>query len=120
MEHCVRLLSKDARLVRDQTIAVYKSPIRQKGSRVPFTPGEAVLLYYKEQKSKLETRWRNPVVVTGHANEFGFTYNLRQVNGKKIRGQFHGDDLRKFPFQRGIPDTSIRGRISRLSDTSEA
>ena len=78
-----------------------------------FTPGQAVMLYHKERKGKLEPHWRGPFVVTGHANEFGVTYKLRQVNGKKIRGQFHGDDLRKFrlregylipPFEAAFPD----------------
>jgi len=66
-----------------------------------FTPGEAVMLWFKKKKGKLKPQWRGPFVVTGYANEFGITYAIRQLTGKRIKGSFHGDHLRKFRLREG-------------------
>ncbi|SLM38554.1 Ribonuclease H-like domain [Lasallia pustulata] len=54
-------------------------------------PGEFVFLHQRES-TKLGPRWRGPFVIA-RAGEHG-SFHLQQVNGRRIKRTFHGDDLR--------------------------
>lgn len=57
--------------------------------------GSFVMLYQKKT-GKLEPRWRGPFVVYAYGSDRQLSYQLRQLNGRRIRGKFHGDHLRQF------------------------
>jgi hypothetical protein len=60
-----------------------------------FVPGQVVMLWDttvgKTVGNKLHPHWRGPFKVTGYAGDHKKTYIVAQVNGKRIRGTFHGN-----------------------------
>ena len=60
-----------------------------------FSSGDLVVVY-QERAGKLEPRWRGPFAIGGFGGEHGVTYQLRQLNGRRIRGTFHGNHLKQF------------------------
>lgn len=72
-----------------------------RGVRVAlFTTGTLVMLYQKDT-GKLQPRWRGPFQIHGFSSDRKITYTLVQLNGKKIRGTFHGDHLKQFVPREG-------------------
>ena len=65
-----------------------------------FSSGDLVVLY-QEKTGKLEPRWRGPFAVEGFGGKHGITYQLRQLNGRRIRGTFHGNHLKQFTPRSG-------------------
>ena len=55
--------------------------------------GDLVLLHQKES-TKLGARWRGPFVVDKPGDHASF--RIRQINGRRIKRTFHGDDLQVF------------------------
>lgn len=60
--------------------------------------GDLVLLHQKES-TKLGARWRGPFVV--HKPGEHASFHIRQINGRRIKRTYHGDDLRVFQPQTG-------------------
>ena len=66
-------------------------------------------MLFQKDTGKLEPRWRGPFKVAEYGSH-GVFYLLVQLNGRKIRGSFHGDHLKKFVPRTGHltgPSTSI-------------
>ena len=57
--------------------------------------GSYVMLYQKNA-GKVMPRWRGPFIVAEYSSERQLSYRLRQLNGRRIRGKFHGDHLKTF------------------------
>ncbi len=57
--------------------------------------GDLVMLY-QESTRKLEPRWRGPFRISKYGGTHGRSFLLRQLNGRGIRGSFHGDHLKHF------------------------
>ena len=57
--------------------------------------GDLVMLYQKHT-GKLEPRWRGPFRIFDYGGSHGKSFTLQQLNGREIRGSFHGDHLKKF------------------------
>lgn len=67
--------------------------------KVRFNPDELVMLWDISKKgigAKLSPRWRGPFVVESLAGDHDISYKIRQINGKAIKGSFHGNHLRQF------------------------
>ena len=86
-----------------------------------FEPGDLAMIYQKNTK-KLEPRWRGPFSVEGFASIRGVSYTLRQLNGRKIKGSFHGNHLKSFIPREAhladhsnafLPEQTIRARKRR-------
>ena len=58
-------------------------------------PGDLVMLY-QEHSGKLQPRWRGPFQISAYGGSHGLSFCLKQLNGRKIRGKFHGDHLKTF------------------------
>lgn len=52
-------------------------------------------MLYQERTGKLEPRWRGPFIIAGYSNH-SVLYTIKQINGRGIRGTFHGDHLKLF------------------------
>ncbi|KAM0800623.1 hypothetical protein BDR22DRAFT_889337 [Usnea florida] len=76
--------------------------------RVVHHLGDLVMLYQKDT-GKLEPRWRGPFRITNYGGSHNLSFKLQQLNGRWIRGTFHGDHLKTF-----IPRT---GYLTDPSDT---
>lgn len=71
---------------------------------VAFSTGDLVFLH-QERSNKLEPRWRGPFKISG-VGVHGVSYTIQQVNGRKIKGTFHGDHLKAFKRRTGhLSDT---------------
>jgi hypothetical protein len=57
--------------------------------------GDYVMLHQKDT-AKLEPRWRGPFALAAPGGSHGISWKLRQLNGRAIRGTFHGDHLKRF------------------------
>ena len=57
--------------------------------------GDLVMLYQKDV-GKLQPRWRGPFRVSGYGGTHGISFTIQQLNGRGIRGVFHGDHLKTF------------------------
>ena len=57
--------------------------------------GDLVMLHQKTAP-KLHPRWRGPFRIHGLGGTHQISYTLRQLNGQRIRGAFHRDDLKPF------------------------
>ena len=66
--------------------------------------GDYVMLYQKET-GKLEARWRGPFVITGYGGTHGVSFIISQLNGRRIKGTFHGDHLKVFQPRFGYLST---------------
>lgn len=62
---------------------------------------EDLMILYQEKSEKLKPRWRGPFIIQGFGREHEISYHIKQLNGRKIRGTFHGNHLKVF-----IPKTS--------------
>ena len=60
--------------------------------------GDLILLHQKES-AKLEAQWRGPFVVTRPGDHASF--HIQQIDGRRIKRTFHGDDLQVFQPQTG-------------------
>jgi hypothetical protein len=69
-------------------------------SRATHHPNDLVMLYQKKT-GKLEPRWRGPFRISGYGGSHGISFTLVQLNGRKIRGSFHGDHLKTFTPRTG-------------------
>ena len=66
--------------------------------------GMLVLLHQKEG-NKLEPRWRGPFMISNAGDHTSFS--LKQLNGRRVKRTYHGDDLRQFIPREGhlaLPD----------------
>jgi len=55
-----------------------------------------LVMVYQKNTGKLEPRWRGPFKVVGYGGTHGVSFVLQQLNGRKIRGTFHGDYLKTY------------------------
>lgn len=62
---------------------------------------ETWLFCIKRKAGKLEPRWRGPFVIHGSGGEHGVSYQLRQLNERRIRGTIHGNHLKELVPQSG-------------------
>lgn len=74
---------------KEQEAARYNKGVRLR----VFAPGDLVMLYQKDA-GKLQPRWRGPFRVDSFGSERELSYVLRQLNGRLIRGTFHGNHLK--------------------------
>ena len=86
--------------VKQLTIAHQEKTSRRydRGIRVALHQiGDLVMLWQNpDQVPKLGNRWRGPFQISGYGGTHGRTFTLKQLNGSKIRGTFHGDHLKTF------------------------
>ena len=57
--------------------------------------GDLVMLYQKDA-GKLQPRWRGLFRINGYGGSHGVSFTLQQLNGRGIKGAFHGDHLKRF------------------------
>lgn len=57
--------------------------------------GGTVMLFQKGT-GKLQPRWRGPFKISNYGGSHGTSFTLKQLNGRGIKGTFHGDDLKAF------------------------
>lgn len=57
--------------------------------------GDMVMLFQKDV-GKLQPRWRGPFRIKGYGGSHGISFTLQQLNGRGIKGTFHGDHLKTF------------------------
>lgn len=57
---------------------------------------EDLVMLYQENSGKLKPRWRGPFRISGYGGAHATSFTLQQLNGRRIRGAFHGDHLKKF------------------------
>ncbi len=81
-------LSKQQKL---RMAARYDRGVRQ----VSHNFGDLVMLWQKDV-GKLQARWRGPFKISGHGGTHGRSFTLEQLNGRRIKGTFHGDHLKTF------------------------
>ncbi len=60
----------------------------------PLDINDMVMLHQKSA-GKLEPRWRGPFRIA-QCGDHEVSYQLVQLSGRKIRGMFHGDHLKRF------------------------
>ena len=84
----VRQLSHER---KEQEAIRYNRRIKQ----VTHHIGDLIMLHQKNTK-KLEPRWRGPFRISGYGGSHGVSFRLQQLNGRMIRGTFHGDHLKAF------------------------
>lgn len=58
-------------------------------------------MIYQKKTNKLEPRWRGPYRITGYGGSHQHSFTLAQLNGRKIKGNFHGDHLKVFVPREG-------------------
>lgn len=58
-------------------------------------------MVYRKRTGKLEPRWRGPFKISGLGGVLGLCWKIEQLNGRQIRGGFHGDHLKHFPERTG-------------------
>ena len=69
-----------------------------------FANKDLVMLHQKAS-GKLQPRWRGPFRVEGFGSDRQLSYVLRQLNGRLIRGTFHGNHLKRFNPRTGYLST---------------
>ena len=71
-------------------------------------PGDLAMLYQKNV-GKLQPRWRGPFLIEAFGGDHGVSYTIRQIGGRRIKGAFHSDHLRKFTPRTGhlIPQLEL-------------
>lgn len=57
---------------------------------------DTMVMIYQKRTAKMEARWRGPFRITGYGGVHGLSGEVSQLNGRKIRGTFHGDHLKPF------------------------
>lgn len=77
---------------KDKMEAEYNKGIIRRDT---FVRGDLVMIYQKDT-GKLQPRWRGPFLVAGPGGAHERSYSLEQFNGRKIRGSFHGNHLKRF------------------------
>lgn len=65
-----------------------------------FSAGDLVMLHQKTS-GKLQPRWRGPFRIDSFATDRQLSYIIRQLNGRLIRGSFHGNHLKRFTPRTG-------------------
>ena len=88
---------------KEQEAIRYNKGVKQATHHV----GDLVMLHQKNT-NKLEPRWRGPFRISGYGGSHGVSFRIQQLNGRMIRGTFHGDHIKTF-----VP------RAGYLSDRSE-
>ena len=68
--------------------------------RIVHEIGSLVMLYQKKH-TKLAPRWRGPFRIQGYGGTHQLSFVLVQLNGRKIRGTFHGNHLKIFKPRTG-------------------
>jgi len=53
-------------------------------------------MLHQKTSGKLQPRWRGPFRIQDYGGSHTRSFVLKQLNGRKIRGAFHGDDLKRF------------------------
>lgn len=75
---------------------------------------DSLVMVYQKKVGKLEARWRDVFRVTGSGDVHGRTWVISQLNGRRIRGTYHGDHLKPFYVREGYLST---GKSFRESQT---
>ena len=55
-----------------------------------------LVMVYQKNTGKLQPRWRGPFKISGYGGSHGVSFTLKQLNGRGIKGTFHGDHLKLF------------------------
>ena len=90
------VVSETTKRHREDEAARYNRGIR----RVEHHIGDLAMLYQKNT-GKLQARWRGPFRVSGYGGTHGTSFTLKQLNGRGIKGTFHGDHLKTFIPRQG-------------------
>ncbi len=61
-----------------------------------FSNPPVLAMLHQKSGSKMKERWRGPFRVRGYEGTHSTSFTLEQLNGNKIRGSFHEDDLKQF------------------------
>ena len=69
-------------------------------TRVIHHIGDLVMLF-QEKAGKLQPRWRGPFKISGYGGAHAKSFVLQQLNGRHIRGSFHGDHLKLYTPRTG-------------------
>ncbi len=68
---------------------------------------EDLAMLYQKNTGKLEARWRGPFRIKDYGGTHGHSFVLQQLNGRRIRGTFHGDYLKAFVPRTGYLATDF-------------
>jgi hypothetical protein len=97
------VVTETTRRRREQDVHRYGKGIK----RVIHNIGDMVMLFQKDV-GKLQPRWRGPFRINGYGGSHGVSFILQQLNGRGIKGTFHGDHLKTFqPRTDYLTDTSL-------------
>lgn len=60
-----------------------------------------LVMVYQKRTVKLEPQWRGPFRIVGLGGTRGVSWRISQLNGRGIRGTYHGDHLKPFRPRQG-------------------
>jgi hypothetical protein len=78
-----------------------------RGVRPVYHQLQDLVMLHQKISGKLQPRWRGPFRIQDYGGSHGKSFVLRQLNGRKIRGAFHGDDLKAFIPRTGYLDDGL-------------
>lgn len=71
------------------------------GGREIFHEVGSLVMVHQKKTTKLEPRWRGPFRIASSGGARGVSWRICQLNGRLIRGTYHGDHLKPFIFRQG-------------------
>ena len=80
-----------SQLQKEDMAARYNKGIKQTTHHI-----KDLVMLHQERSGKLQPRWRGPFQISEYAGSHGLSSKLQQLNGRPIRGSFHGDHLKRF------------------------
>jgi hypothetical protein len=78
-----------------------------RGVRLVCHQLQDLVMLHQRTSGKLQPRWRGPFRIQDYGGSHGKSFVLRQLNRRKIRGTFHGDDLKTFVPRTGYLDDGL-------------
>ena len=76
---------------KDDEAARYNRGVRQVTHHL-----QDLVMVHQDKSRKLEARWRGPFRISDYGGTHGRSFRLQQLNGRKVRGTYHGDHLKPF------------------------
>ena len=74
---------------------------------------DSLAMLYQKRSGILEPRWTGPSVIDSYSSERHCSHLLRQFSGRRIKGKFHGDHLKRFILR---PHRAYRSSTASMSD----
>ena len=90
------MVSKTTKRRREDDIVRYNRGIY----KVEYHIDDLTMLYQKNT-TKLQPRWRGPFRILDYSSIYSTSFTLKQLNGRSIKGTFHGNHLKTFKPRKG-------------------